>query len=264
MWKVNLGATGLPVSRLSLGTDTRLDRDTGARLLQRAFELGVNFWDTDETYGTHPSIQKALKRLDRSQVVIAAKTYKMDREGARRSLEHSLREMETEYIDIFLLHAIDSARQFQEHGGALEALLEAKEGGLIRAVGLSTHALEMVEAIPEIPEIEVVLAVLNLGGERIRGGRSQEEVEEALRRSYETGQGVYLMKVLARGRLAPDLESALGYALGLPYVHSVCVGMKTVRELEMNIAIVNRQAAGAKYYSTPSVRSDPCLPGRQL
>lgn len=238
MWKVDLGATGLSVSRLSLGTDTRLKRDAGARLLQRAFELGVNFWDTDETYGTHPCIREALKGLDRSQVVIATKTYKRDRKGAKRSLERSLREMRTSYIDIFLLHAIDSVRQFEGHSGALEALLEAKEEGLVRAVGLSTHTVEMAREVPDIPEIEVVLTVLNRTGARIRGG-SREEMEEAARRACEAGKGVYLMKVLARGPLAGDLESALGYAFGLPYVHSVCVGMKTIEELEMNMAIVS-------------------------
>lgn len=239
MWKVDLGATGLSVSRLSLGTDTGIKGDAGARLLQRAFELGVSFWDTDESYGTQPCIGEALKGLDRSQVVLAAKTYERDREGARRSLERSLREMDTDYIDIFLLHAIDSVHQFERHSGALETLLEAKEKGLIRAVGLSTHSVETARMVPEVPEIEVVLAVLNRTGGRIRGG-SREGMEEALRRAYEAGKGVYLMKVLDRGRLASDLESALGYALGLPYVHSVCVGMRSIEELEMNVAVINR------------------------
>lgn len=239
MRKVNLGATGLSVSRLALGTDTGIRGDAGVRLLRRAFELGVSFWDTDESYTTQPCIGEALKGLDRSQVVIAAKTYREDEEGARRSLERSLREMGTDYIDIFLLHAIDSVSQFERHSGALEALLEAKEEGLIKAVGLSTHSVETARMVPEVPEIEVVLAVLNRMGGRIRGG-SREGMEGALQRAYEMGKGVYLMKVLDRGRLASSLESALGYALGLPYVHSVCVGMRSVEELEMNVAVANQ------------------------
>lgn len=239
MQKVELGTTGLVVSRLSMGTDTHLPVTEGAYLLQRALELEINFWDTDESYGTQPCIGAALKGLDRSQVVIATKTYRSDRKGAWRSLEQALREMETDYIDIFHLHAMDSVPQFTRHAGALEALLEAKERGLVRAVGLSTHNVRMMEAIPDIPEIEVVLAVLNRTGARIGGG-GREEMERATRRAYEAGKGVYLMKVLARGRLAPELESALGYALGLPYVHSACVGMRSIQELEMNVAVANR------------------------
>jgi len=239
MQRAHLGTTSLVVSRLSVGTDTHLAVREGAHLLRRAIELGINFWDTDESYGTQPCVGAALKGMDRSQVVIATKTYESDREGAKRSLEQALREMGTDYIDIFHLHGIDGVRQYKQHAGALEALLTAKDRGLVRAVGLSTHNVRMVEAIPSISEIEVVLTVLNRSGARIGGG-SREEMESATRRAYEAGKGIYLMKVLARGRLAGDLESALGYALGLPYIHSACVGMRSIKELEMNVLMANR------------------------
>jgi len=236
MEKVELGATGLPVSRLSVGTDTGLAVEEGARLLRRAFELGINFWDTSGDYGTQPCIGAALRGLDRSQVVIASKTYGRDGEAARRSLERALQEMGTAYIDIFHLHAVDSMRQFRERAGALEELLKAKEEGLVRVVGLSTHDARMMAAVPDLADIEVVLTVLNSAGAKIERG-SREEMERATRRAYERGKGIYLMKVLGRGQLAGALESALQYALGLPYVHSACVGMKSIEELEMNVAV---------------------------
>lgn len=239
MQRVDLGTTGLVVSRLSVGTDTRLPVREGAHLLRRALELGINFWDTDESYGTQPCLGAALRGLDRSQVVIATKTYRSDGKGVRRSLERALTEIGTEYIDIFHLHAMDSMRQFKQHAEALEVLLGARERGLVRAVGLSTHNVKMMEAIPDIPEIEVILTVLNRSGARIGGG-SREEMEKATQRAYEADKGVYLMKVLARGRLAAELESALSYALDLPYVHSACVGMRNIKELEMNMAVANR------------------------
>ena len=212
----------------------------GTRLLRRAFDLGINFWDTDESYGSHPSIREALKGLDRAQVVIAAKTYKSDRGGARQSLERALQGLGTDQIDIFLLHAIDSASQFERYAGALEVLLKARENGQVRAVGLSTHTVEMMEATSGIRELEVVLTVLNRTGAGIRGGGSRKEMEGATRRACESGKGVYLMKVMARKELAGDPGAAMRYALGLRYVHSVCVGMRNIEELEMNVAMVHR------------------------
>lgn len=243
MKKVMLGQSGLLVSRLSIGTDTGIEPASGGRLLKRTFELGVNFWDTDETYGTLPAVREALQQVDRSQLVLAAKTYEKDYHGARRSLENTLATLKTDYLDIFHLHAVSGSRDFEGRRGALQALLEARGEGLIQAVGLSTHAVGMVETAAEVEEVEVVLAVLNRIGARILGGE-REEMEEALRSVYLAGKGVYLMKVLARGKLAGELEEALGYALRFPYAHSVCVGMRTVQELKANVSIARRMDRG--------------------
>jgi len=238
---VKFGKTGLEVSRLCVGTDYRDfygNADLGATLLRRAYELGLNFWDTADDYGAHPSIREALKSLDRSKIVIATKTYGREGRDVEESIERSLQEMETPYIDIFMLHAVDSIQEFKDRSGALKAILEAKEKGLIRAVGLSTHSAQMTWALADIHEIEVVLTVLNKAGLRMSG--SLNEMERATRRIYEAGKAVYLMKALARGKLADNIESALNYAYKLPYVHSVSIGMKSLNELETNVKIVNK------------------------
>lgn len=207
-------------------------------MLRRAYELGLNFWDTADDYGAHPGVREALKHLNRSEVVVATKTYGPEGRDVVRSLEMSMKEMETDYVDIFMLHAVDSIREFKNRSGALKAALEAKEQGLIRAVGLSTHSASMMQALVDIPEIEVVLTVLNKSGLMMRG--SLEEMERATEEAYNKGKAVYLMKVLARGKLVNSLESALEYALKRPYVNSVSIGMKSIRELEMNVEIANR------------------------
>jgi len=239
--KVKFGKTGLEVSRLCVGTDYRDfygNADLGGALLRRAYELGLNFWDTADDYGAHPSIREALKGLDRSKIVIATKTYGKEGRDVEESIERSLQEMETPYIDIFMLHAVDGIQEFENRSGALRAILEAKEKGLIRAVGLSTHSAQMTWTLADIPEIEVVLTVLNKAGLRMSG--SLKEMERATRRIYEAGKAVYLMKVLARGKLADDIESAFNYVYKLPYVHSVAIGMKSLNELETNVRIVNK------------------------
>ena len=238
--KVTFGKTGLEVSRLCVGTDYRDfygNADLGSALLMRAYELGVNFWDTADDYGAHPAIREALRSLDRSRIVIATKTYGKERSDVLESIERSLQEMETPYIDVFMLHAVDTVQEFRNRSQALRAIIEAKEKGLIRAVGLSTHSAQMTWTLAEIPEIEVVLTVLNKAGLRMSG--SLNEMERATRRIYEAGKAVYLMKALARGKLADNVESALNYVYKLPYVHSVSIGMKSLNELETNARIVN-------------------------
>jgi len=71
---------------------------------------------------------------------------------------------------MWILHAVDGMDEFKRRREALEFLLEAKENGLIRSVGLSTHSAKTAWALADVPEVEVVLAVLNVEGLRISEG----------------------------------------------------------------------------------------------
>ena len=242
MRKMVLGRTGLEVSRLCIGTDYSSvygGSPLGPKILLRGFELGVNFWDSSESYGSYPAIREALKRLRRSDVVITSKSYSPDRAGIEKHLNEALQEMETEYVDIFMLHAVDGMDEFKRRREALEFLLEAKENGLIRSVGLSTHSAKTAWALADVPEVEVVLAVLNVEGLRISEGDAELMIS-ALKRLRDAGKGVYLMKVLARGRLADRAEEALRYAFSIPYAHSVSVGIRTLEELEFAVKVAEQ------------------------
>ncbi|HEV8643675.1 MAG TPA: aldo/keto reductase, partial [Methylomirabilota bacterium] len=104
MERVELGRTGLKVSRLAFGTGYLAGRvGAGARLLAEAYEVGVNFWDTSDDYGTHPHVRQALKEIGRDDVVVATKTYAATALGARRSVTRALRELGVGAVDLFLL-----------------------------------------------------------------------------------------------------------------------------------------------------------------
>ena len=234
-----LGNTGFRVSRLCIGTDyadvyggASLGRD----ILLKGFSQGVNFWDSSEGYGSYPAIREALKTLNRDEVIITSKSYSKDRDGAKKDLEDALREIDTDYLDIFMLHAVDTLEDLKIRRDVLKFLLEAKRTGLIRAVGVSTHSADLALALAEVPEVEVVLTVLNMEGLNIRHG-DLKLMHSAVKRLYEAGKGVYLMKVLARGKLADRADEALRYAFAIPYVHAVSVGIKTLKELETAIRV---------------------------
>lgn len=231
-----MGTTGLAVSRLCIGTDYSdvYGKSLGSKILLRGFDLGVNFWDSSEDYGSYPAIREALDALTRNDIVITSKTYGENKDEAKRDLEDALGEIGTDYLDVFMLHAVDTLQDFEARKEVLEFLSESKGNGRIRSVGVSTHSAEVAAALAGIPDINVVLTVLNIDGLRIKHG-DMELMQQAVKRLYEAGKGVYLMKVLARGRLADRAEEALRYAFEIPYVHAVSVGIKSLRELEIAV-----------------------------
>ncbi len=239
MQKVILGKTGLSVSKLSVGTDTKISADYGGKLLKRAFELGVNFWDTDSGYGTHPAVREGLRGLNRQDIAVASKTYAKTYDGAQKDLYSSLEELNTDYIDIFHLHAVDTMEDFQGRHDALRVLRESKEKGLIRAVGVSTHTVEATQALSTVSDIDVVLTVISKTGANIRRGGKLADMLVVAKALHDNGKGVYAMKPLDRNKRAGSVESYLSYIFNLPYVHSICVGMRTIEELEMNARIIN-------------------------
>ena len=236
--RAELGRTGLKVSRLAFGTGY-LDGPVaaGTRLLVEAYELGVNFWDTSDDYGTHPHVARALREVGREDVVIATKTYAATATGARRSVTKALRELGVEAVDIFLLHAADSVAELKTKGPALEGLAQAREAGLIRAVGVSSHSREVLSRLLALPEVDVALVVVNRTGAWMKDARPRE-MGAVIRRLYQSGRGVYGMKALGSGQVTgAEVTPALRWAFRFPYAHSICVGMTTEEELRSNVRL---------------------------
>jgi len=164
-------------------------------------------------------------------------------EAMEASLARALGEMRLERIDIFLLHQQESEHTLRGHGGALEALAKAKRDGRIRAAGLSTHHVAAVRAATACPDVDVVFALLNVRGLGIQDGTARE-MEEALREAHDGGKGVILMKALAGGHLYREAREAMEYVRGRPWVHSVCVGMRSAGEIDANIALMTGSEVG--------------------
>ena len=143
-----LGKTGLEISEVGFGCIPiiRLKTDEAVKVLQYAFERGINFFDTANAY--HDSEYKiglALKS-QRDQVVLATKTGRRDGTGAREHLENSLRMLQTDYIDLYQFHQVSKDEDWQAlmaPGGAYEAAVKAREQGKIRFIGITSHSYDM-------------------------------------------------------------------------------------------------------------------------
>jgi aryl-alcohol dehydrogenase-like predicted oxidoreductase len=236
-----LGRTGLKVSRLGFGSLALTpahggpDAQAGLRLLRQAVDKGINLVDTAEIYGNYHFLRRALARYH-EEVIIATKSYAYTRSGMEQSLVRALRELNRSHIDLFLLHEQENALTLRGHYEALAYLVEARQKGLVRAVGISTHAVAAVEAAAELPEIDVIHPLINRRGLGIIDG-DREAMLAAVRRAHERGKGIYAMKALGGGHLIPEAEAALRWVLDLPFVDSVVVGMASEEELEVNLAV---------------------------
>ena len=249
MSKNLLGNTGLLVSKLCFGSLTmgplqkNLTPEEGGRLLIHGYEGGINFVDTAELYETYPHINNALKYLRREELIIATKSYAYSKETAEKSLQKALKEMDTDTIDIFLLHEQESGLTIKGHFEALEYFIRKKEEGYIKAVGISTHRIEAVEASLKIKEIEVLHPIVNIAGLGIQDG-SIEEMLAALQKAHQMGKGIYGMKPFGGGNLLRSFKECFDFVLKIPYLHSIAVGMQSIEEIEINLAIADGRLNG--------------------
>lgn len=239
---VELGRTGLRVSRLCFGTLTMgplqlgLPPEEGARLIAQALDSGVNFFDTADAYGTYPHLKLGLSGR-RPEAVVATKSYAHTAADMRRDIERALRELCTDYLDIMLLHEQESAQTIAGHREALECLVDAVQAGVVRAAGVSTHSVACAAHCAGLPGVAVIHPLLNRAGIGLLDGTAAE-MAAAAARARAAGQGVYTMKALAGGHLSADPVGAIQWVLRQDVAHSIAVGIATEAELVMNNCLV--------------------------
>lgn len=239
--RVKLGDTGIEMSRMAMGTGTRgfggasdQTRRLGIKglpdLLLSAYDEGINFWDTADQYGSHPHVGEALKKVDRENVVILTKTNSTSHQGIRNDLDRFRKELGTDYLDIVLLHAITDPEWNSKMKGAMEALSEAKEEGIIRAHGISCHSIGALQAAADEPWVDVDLARYNPGG--VAMDADVPKVTEVLRRMRKNGKALIGMKVYGQGQLTDRMDECLQFHTGSGLFHNFTLGIESYEQLK--------------------------------
>lgn len=240
MKKVQLGKTGIEVSVAGFGvlpigpSQLALPVEKGADILCYALDRGINFVDTAQYYRAYPYISHALKRGGYDHVVICSKSLRGDYEGMMDAVLEARRELERDVIDIFLMHEVRSG-QLEERAGAWQALCDAKARGLVRAIGLSTHHVDVAAAAAELDELDVVFPLINYAGLGIRKGNAfatREEMMEAIAACHRAGKGVFSMKAFGGGSLTADYQTALNYVFSKAEIDSVMIGFGKTAEVD--------------------------------
>lgn len=257
--KVNLGKTGLRVSRIALGTgsagwkkesnQTRLGMKKFVELSQYAYDKGIEFFDTADMYGSHTYVREALKVIPREKVTILTKVMTYNQEGwyqvepFQSSLDRFRKEVGTEYFDILLLHCMMSGQWSTEYRKYLDDLSKAKEKGIIKTVGVSCHNYDaMVEAVSN-PWVDVILARINPRGSKMDG--TPEKIMKILETARLNGKGVIGMKVFGMGDLVKDdqREESLNYVIKSGNVHCMTLGLESREQIDDAVQRVMRIAA---------------------
>ncbi|MGQ9462748.1 MAG: aldo/keto reductase [Candidatus Fervidibacter sp.] len=246
-WWVPFGNTGLIVPRLSIGTgtygwggssaQTRLGFRECVRLLLTSYEYGVAWFDSADQYGSHPHVREALKSLDREKVIVTTKTAARSRGQAAQDTHRFLKELDTDYIDIVLMHCVVDSNWATTMQPVMEALSEAKEQGRIKAVGVSCHSLGALKTAATHPWVDVILARFNYDGMHMDGKPS--EVLPVLELAIRNGKGVYAMKVLGQGGLSRSPERAIRFVFESG-VQAVTIGMVGESEIRQNVQIARQ------------------------
>src|SRR6478609_826135 len=256
--RVPLGKTKLKFSRVVLGTGmkggnrqsnhTRLGKEKFEALIRESNDRGVDTFDLADLYGSHPYVIPALKGIQRDKFQVISKIWFRDggipekeRPDADVCVERFLKELKTDYIDLLLLHCVVSAKWPEELRKQMDLLSKLKAQGKIRALGVSCHSLEALEACIAEPWVESVHTRINPYGMSMDG--APEKVVPVLQKIHATGKGVVGMKIMGKGRLRNDDEkrnASVKFALTLGCVDVLNVGCESIAEVDDLAARVKR------------------------
>lgn len=239
--RVKLGNTGIEMSRMAMGTGTHgfggasnQTRQLGIKgvsdMLRAAYDDGINFWETADQYGSHPHVGTALKNVEREKVVILTKTNSKTYEDVKKDLDRFRQELGTDYLDIILLHAITDPQWNQNMKGAMDALAEAREEGIIRAHGISCHSIGALETAADEPWVEVDLARFNPGGARMDA--DVPTVRKVLSRMKKNGKAIIAMKVYGCGELLDIKDECLQFQTGEGLADAFTMGLESIEQLK--------------------------------
>jgi aryl-alcohol dehydrogenase-like predicted oxidoreductase len=243
-----LGKTGREVTLFALGGEGVLrtfgQEPDARKVIQRALDLGVNYFDSAPAYAGCLDYLGANLGERRKDIFLASKTADRSRDGSLKILDDTLRRLRTDHLDLWQLHDIrtrSEVRQIFSDQGAIHALLEARADGRVRHLGLTGHhdPAVLIDAMEHF-DFDTVLIPLNCADVH-RLSFLRDVVPVAIAK----GTAVIAMKVYSAGLLAlPGLPLAAGealrYALSLEGVACAIVGCRTPREVEENANAVRR------------------------
>ena len=234
-----LGKTGQSVTLFGLGGEgvlrTHGRAKEAVRVIQRALDQGVTYCDTAPAYASSMDYYGAALGERRRQIFLASKTHDRSRDGALRLLDDSLRRLHTDHLDLWQLHdlrTVDDLNRVFGKGGALEALLQARDEGRVRFLGLTGHhdPAILLEAMRRFA-FDTVLVALNAADVH-----RLPFISTVLAEAHRQSMGVIAMKTLSAGRVLEVMSNAeaLGYAWSLPGVSLAIVGCSSSAEVDEN------------------------------
>jgi uncharacterized protein len=240
-----LGKTGVRIPIMVMGLGSRfmaVDEDKGHEILETAFKNGLYYWDTAALYKndqqfSEERIGKILKPI-RSKIFLSTKVGERNADDAKKTIETSLKRLQTDYIDLYQIHSItneEEVRQFRSKNGVLPVLHKYKEEGIIRNIGFTGHtSASAMKLAAEMYDFDTMLIALN----HHQNGELFEE--QPVPFAAKKGMGVLAMKVIRPRETVNGLDpdDLVKYALSLKGVTAAVIGIDNLEVLQKNIETV--------------------------
>lgn len=262
--EVKLPNTDITMSRMGFGTGIKSGKKKSAMtkqgfekfvsLFRHCYDRGINFFDLADWYGSHPYCREALRHIPRENVAIMTKLWwrsdsnepgTLSVEHRRRSAEAALErfryELDTDYLDMVLLHCLMKKDWEEEMKPYMEVLSEAKEKGQIKAVGVSCHDFGAMQTAAELPWVDIMLARLNPFG--VMCDADPEEVLSLLEKARANGKAIIGMKIYGNGQLVDKREECMKYAQSCGVFDAMTIGAASPEQVNDNLALMAKYPA---------------------
>ncbi len=252
---VTLGKSGVKVTRLAFGTGSKngyvqssLGQKEFSRLVAYAYERGVRFFETSESYSTPAMLGEALKPFPRDSYQLMSKVTTEDEGDPLKKLDELRRTSQTDYFDIMLLHWQHTGTWPSDTGRWQDAILEAQSRQTIRTHGASVHGLPALRKVPETKWLEIAMIRVNHKGTKMDNENDDwdvpgnvPEVVTNVQQARAEGMGVISMKLIGEGAFTNrgDRQQAMRFAFRNAGVDCVTVGYKNTAEIDEAIDNVN-------------------------
>lgn len=254
--RVTLGKTPVRPTRLGIGTGTNggnTQRSLGpegfTKLVRHAWDRGVRYIDTAGNYNMHALVKKAIEGLPREELVILTKVWLSQGLDVPKTLERFREELGTDYFDVVLLHCVMKPTWPEDLKKHRDDLSAAKEKGLVRAVGVSTHGMPGLTQVAGCEWVEVALLRMNHNGAHMDGptGKWAEKVDHEaavaeIKKVKAAGKGVLGMKLVGNGDFpnAEDRQKAVQFVFGHKLADAVTIGCKSPAEVDEALDNITR------------------------
>ncbi len=227
MDKIRLGKTDLKVTRLGFGgiPIQRLGEEQAVAVVKKCLELGINFFDTANGYSTSEErIGKAVQGK-REKIFIATKSISRNREDLEKHMALSLKRLATSYIDLYQFHGVNDVKSLDkilEAGGPYDAVVDAREAGKIRHIGITSHQIDVAKKAVQTDRFETLMFPFNF--------ITDEAATELLPLCRQHDVGFIAMKPMAGG-MVDNARIAFKYLLQFKEVLAI-PGIERIEEIE--------------------------------
>lgn len=253
---VPLGNSGVRVTRLAFGTGTfggKVQRELGqeqfTRLVRYAYDRGIRFFETADAYSGMPGmLATALQGIPRDSYKLMTKVRLRDAAQAQPTFDRLRKDLNTEYLDIMLMHCVRQPDWMKQLEPLRDAMSEAKQRKVMLAHGASCHGLLPLRSFPGNSWVDVGLFRINHDGTRMDTVESESdrkgdvvEVTRHIQAVHAQGTGVLGMKLIGEGRFTTpeQRDASLKYVFQLGAVDSVTIGFKSPAEVDEAIERIN-------------------------